>query len=55
MRKSNNTYEKINRLLKTIKYNKDKIVILEQKIDQIKDEEDKFQARIAILNYHQSK
>jgi len=49
------TEDKINQILKTVKYNKDKIVILEKKIDRIKNSEEKFQAKVAILNYHQSK
>lgn len=42
-------------MLASFKNNRDKIVRLENKIDLIKDEAQKFQARLAILDYYQDK
>jgi len=52
--KNKSTQERITQILKSIENNKDKIVRLEDKIDQIKDKEEQFQARVALLNYHQN-
>jgi len=50
--KNKSTYERINDILKSIKNNQDKIVKLEQKVDKLEDSEEKFQARLAILDYY---
>jgi len=50
--KNKSTYERINDILKSIKNNQDKIVKLEQKVDKLEDPEEKFQARLAILDYY---
>ena len=45
-------YDRINNILKKIKYNKDKIVRLERVTEKFKSDEIRFQAQNAILNYH---
>jgi hypothetical protein len=45
-------YQKVQRIIERIKYNSDKIVRLENRVEKIMDVEMQFQAKVAILNYH---
>ena len=53
MNNKQKTYARINQMLVSFKNNRDKIVRLENKIDLIKDDEQKFQARLAVLDFYQ--
>ena len=49
---SKDAYTRAERIIKRIQNNADKIVRFENLIDHIGNEEIKFQARVAVLNYH---
>lgn len=51
-RDSHQTYLKVQRIIERIKYNSDKIVRLENRVEKINDVEMQFQAKVAILNHH---
>jgi hypothetical protein len=53
LQSNNQTYEKVERMIERIKYNSDKIVRLENRVEKIQDIEMRFQAKVALLNYHQ--
>lgn len=54
MQKSNKDHhEKVKRIIERIKYNSDKLVRLENRVDRIKSKEIRFQAQVAILNHYQ--
>lgn len=53
MQKSNKDhYQRIQRIIERIKYNSDKIVRLENRVEKFQDVEMQFQAKVAILNHH---